>query len=461
MKNSLKYFALLVLVFGVFFLTRDISAKSYDLYVDVDFNGTEDGSKDNPYKTIARAIEKADDNDKIYIDKGDYKENLVINKEVNFFGEDLEGVVIKGQLEVSEDFEAQDFTVEGNVAIESGAGIIFNNLMIKEANKIAVEAYAGNGKIIIKNSTIKKAGTKGMYIQRGRDIVITGCNVYGNDEEGVDLRSNVDGTISGNNIYDNGESGIEFLVSKSELSIKNNTLKNNGSSGIAAQYYEDYDKEGEINLSGNTFSGNNNYGLDCVRPQGGETGGGYWSKSIDLIDNKFSSNKKGTINAYCAISQPVPPVSEVLQEAQKKERQTAIIENEKEKEVQAQITEQNKQKTIQDNKYNLNKLVVSKKELKDQVSAEKEVIEKRGSILTFLIGPNYGAIENIKEVAPGFGESLSEFNDISQKLIDAENKNLAQMEKDDILSFVEEVNTLIVEKNSKFSLLGWFFRIIS
>lgn len=451
----------LALVFGFGFLVAQVDAKDYDIYVDADASSGGDGSDDDPYKTIEKAIDEADDEDEIYIDNGDYDEDLVIDKRVKLFGEDVKDVVIEGKIEIKDNVEAQDLTIDGNVVVKSGADIIFDNLIIKDASGIAVDALAGNGEIVIKNSTIKNSGTKGVYAQRGRDVVISGCNVYDNDEEGLDLRSNVDGVVSGNNIYDNGESGLEFLVSDSSLQVKNNTLKNNGSSGIAAQFYEDYDKEGEISITGNTITGNDKYGLDCNRPQGGDPEADYWSNSITVEDNTISGNDDGSISKDCKLSQTNTAQEEAEKKKQEEERQKEIEENEQEKTTQEQIMEQNRQKTVQENEYNLNKLVASKKELKEKTDVEKEKIEGRIGLVKFFIGPNYKSINNIKEIAPGFGEHLSDFDDLDRRLIEEKNQQIAQSEMDDIMSYVEEVNELIVEEYNKFSLFGWMFKIFS
>jgi len=76
-------------------------AKDYDIYVDADASGSLDGSEDNPYKTIGEAIAAADEEDEVYIDKGTYEEDVVINKEISLFGDDLEDVILEGQLEIS------------------------------------------------------------------------------------------------------------------------------------------------------------------------------------------------------------------------------------------------------------------------------------------------------------------------------------------------------------------------
>jgi parallel beta-helix repeat protein len=457
-----KYFKYLlfagVLVALSFLGFESVQADDYDIYVDADHDGDEKGDEDDPYKTIAKAISEADDDDEIYIEKGDYEEDLTIDKELQFFGDDLEDVIIEGEIEIKKNVEITKLTIDGNIIIKSGADVIFDNIVVENAPKTAIDAYEGNGEIVVKNSTIKHAGTKGFYIQKGRDVIITGCNVYKNEEEGLDLRINVDGTVSGNNIYENGESGIEFIVADSSLVIKNNSIKNNGSSGVAAQFYKDNEDEGEISIISNTATGNDKFGLDCNNPQGGNPDDDYWSNSINIDKNNFKSNNDGEIEGECKLSQPT---QEAQEDQQEEERQAEIEEAEKEKEAQKLIEEQNRQKTIQENTYKLNKIVSSKKETKNDIQSEVDKIESRSGIVAFLIGPNYKSIDNIKEVASDFSEYLTQFDDLDRELIDSSNQNTAKTEMDDIISYAEEVNELIVEKDSKFSLFGWFFRLIS
>ena len=459
MKKNSKYLWILgILLLASFSFLNHVQADDYDIYVDADNDGDEDGDEDDPFNTIAEALAEADDGDEIFIEKGEYNEDLTIKKEISLFGDDIEDVVIDGQITIEENTEIEELTIDGNVIVKSGADVVFNNLIIKEASKVAVEAYEGNGEIVIKNSVIKKAGTKGLYIQNGRDIVISGCTVYGNEEEGIDLRNNVDGTVSGNTVYDNGESGIEFIVGDSTLAIKNNTFKNNGSSGIAAQYYKDFDDKGEITISNNTATGNSKYGLGCNTPQGGNPGSDYWKKSISVDKNNFKSNSDGEINDNCGVTQPT---QEAQKEEQEKTRQEEIDANEKEKEQQEQQEEANRKATIAENTEELDKLVARKLELKNEIEAEVEKIRDRSGFTTFFIGANYKAINNIEEIAEGFSDYLSEFDDLDRKLIEEENQEIAEEEMEDIVAYVEEVNELINEKYSKFSLFGWLFRIIS
>ena len=257
MKNVSKFLVLVIFLFSAnFFVTHNVLADDYDIYVDADNDDDEDGGEDDPFNTIAEALAEADDGDEIFIKEGDYDENLTIDKEVAIYGDGVGDVTINGVLTIEENVTVEDLTIEGNITIKGNVDATFNNIVVTEADEIAINAYEGSGDVIVKNSVIKKSGTTGFYIQAGRNIVISGCTVYDNEEEGIDLRSNVDGTVSSNTVYDNGESGLEFIVGNSKLTIKNNTFKNNGSSGIAAQYYKSVDEEGNVSIASNTASGN-------------------------------------------------------------------------------------------------------------------------------------------------------------------------------------------------------------
>lgn len=455
MKIYWKYFGLIFSISLLFFGSSNlVLAKSYDIYVDSDNSKSEKGTKDYPYKTIQKAIDESSNGDEIYIENGEYKGDILINKEVSLFGESVADVIIDGKIEIKKETEAQQFTVDGNIEIAGGADATLDNLVVKEASGTGVNISAGDGKVIIKNSVIKKSGTRGLYVDKGSNITISNCNIYGNKGEGIELRNEVTGTITGNNIYENGGHGLKFFVASSSLEIKTNNIKNNGSSGIIAQYSKDSDKKGSITATNNTVSANDNFGFDCD----GSSSSDYWTKSIKIDNNNLKTNGDGEINKECGLVQAAQVAQEEKQNA---ERQKNLTEAEKEKEVQTQIAEQNKQKTIQENEVELNKLLASKKALKEQVVIEQEKISKRGAFLTFLIGPNYKAINNIKEVAPGFGEHLSSFDDLDRKIIEDKNHQVIEDEINDITNFVEEVNALIVEKSSKFSLFGWFFRILN
>ncbi len=452
-RKNKESFLLMGILSMVFLGFSSVSAESYDVYVDVDYDKSEeDGSDDKPYKTIVKAIEQAEEGDEIYIKEGEYEENFTIDKELSFFGEDLEEVEIEGEIKIINNFEAQDFVLEGNIVVENGADIEINNLIIKEADKIGIEAFGNSGDVIIKNSVIKKSGTKGVYVQQDREIVISGCSIYGNQEDGIDLRENVDGIISGNNIYENGKNGIRFVVADSELEIKNNSIKNNGDSGIMAKSIAESDAEGLITVFNNTSIAND-YGFSCDFSQN-KVETSYWKKSIKVDNNNFKNNDENEINKECDLIQPTQAA---LKKKQEEARKKEMEENQKKKEEQIAMMEQNKERTIEENKTQLNQLVEAKSQLQIEVEEQRKKIEKRGWLVSFLIGPNYGAINKIKEVAPGFGENLSQFDDLDRKLIDSENQKIAQQEMEDVINYVEEVNTLVVKRDSRFSLFGWLF----
>jgi parallel beta-helix repeat protein len=143
----------------------------------------------------------------------------------------------------------------------------------------------------VTKSDISKNEGKGFYLKK-RTVLIEKNEVENNDEEGIDIRSGVKGSIKKNTITKNGESGIELVVGKTDLKISNNKIKSNGASGISNQFYKDSKKTGDIKLEKNSIQKNDNYGLQCATPSGGDPSSNYWTKSINLIKNIFSGNGK-------------------------------------------------------------------------------------------------------------------------------------------------------------------------
>ena len=82
-------------------LTDNVIADSDSIYVSLDGDDEiADGSVDNPYQSISKAIENYDSvkNSNIYIKNGSYifNEQVTVNKDVTIVGESNEGVIFDG-----------------------------------------------------------------------------------------------------------------------------------------------------------------------------------------------------------------------------------------------------------------------------------------------------------------------------------------------------------------------------
>ncbi|MBD3299928.1 MAG: DUF1565 domain-containing protein [Candidatus Moranbacteria bacterium] len=306
MEIKLKKILIVLMVVFVFWrLAFNTEAKDYDYYVDQSVKESGDGSEEDPFDSIEEAIDELDGKSgDIFVKKGTYSENLIIKKGVKLFGESQNDTIISGEIKLEDETAIYDLTVKDGkttVKIMADSDAEIQNCTIKEFLSIGIEAVGEGGNLKINDSRIGPSKGKGVYVKKGKGIEITNCKISDNEQEGVDIRANVEGFLSGNTIEDNDESGIELIVGSTELKITNNQIKNNGSSGIAAQFYENNDKKGNVIVMNNTISNNDKYGFDCNKPQGGKSGSSYWNDSIEISGNTISANKQSSINDSCNI----------------------------------------------------------------------------------------------------------------------------------------------------------------
>lgn len=294
------------LAVSIFFVESDLrlDAESYALYVDEKYEGSEKGTQGSPYASIAAALKKAEKGDRIYLKKGEYQGGFKLPEGVGLVGEDRDSVVIEGKITVADKSSLENLTASGGrtaILVEEDASFLLAKSNVREATKIGIDIPPGNGKVIVKNSRIYSNG-KGLYIQRGNKLEISGSEIFRNSEEGIDIRDKVDGFIQGNDIRENGESGIEIILGDTDMTISANSIVGNKSSGIAAQYYEAFNGIGELIIKKNTIKRNLSFGLKCNMPSGGKPSRDYWDKSMTLDDNVFDGNAHGKFSERCRLT---------------------------------------------------------------------------------------------------------------------------------------------------------------
>jgi parallel beta-helix repeat protein len=202
------------------------------------------------YKTIQEAINDANSGDIIFVRKGIYAENIIINKSITLIGEDRESTIIDG-------------------------GAIGNVISIKASN------------ITIKGFTIKNSGPFGgcgIFIERFGNIIISNNNIIDNNM-GIQISF-----TSRNQIYENVISanyvGIQLFYSSGN-SIYRNVISSN-TDGIDAYY-----SVGNIFYE-NTIN-NNNWGVYLSS---------YSSNNVfyhnNFVDNKYyNAYVEQAANTWC------------------------------------------------------------------------------------------------------------------------------------------------------------------
>jgi parallel beta-helix repeat protein len=181
--------------------------------------GPWNGTQNFPYKNITSALRSASDGDTIFVHKGVYSENVVVNKSVALIGEDVENTVING----------------------SYAG----NVIYISANNVTLEGFT------ISNSGVNPLDS-GVRIESSKNNVIRG-NKITNDYDGVGIYYSSGNVVSANTISDNYDYGVSLYYSSSDNVISANTISDN-SYGITFFY-----SIGNV-VSANTIS-DNYYGI--------------------------------------------------------------------------------------------------------------------------------------------------------------------------------------------------------
>ncbi|MEA3322714.1 MAG: right-handed parallel beta-helix repeat-containing protein [Patescibacteria group bacterium] len=449
-------------------------------YVDKNAKDDSDGSSDDPYKKIEKAIDKGCKD--IIVKKGTYKDAITLGGGVNVKGKNRDDVIVTGKITMKDGSSLEKITVSGSgVEVAKGADAKIKNAKIKSA-RIGIETV-GNGKLTVDDVSFSD-NQKAMYLQRGKNVKITGCKVYNNDEEGIDIRANVDGVISGNEIYSNGESGIEVILGKSDLTISNNSIKKNGSSGIAAQYYKSASKLGGVKITGNTITGNKDFGINCKTPSGGNPGADYWSASINMSSNKVSNNKDGEFSSTCYFDDE--KVSDATKTKEQKEQEARDLE---EAQKQAQLDQQKKEQEIkaeQEKKQaqeerekkeqgELRQKLQHEKELQTSVETfnneisvlydgdaiTQEEIKSRSKILLFVIGPDYKKLQEMAQHIEQYDEKVEQASSTKNEITDIA---ITERVQENIVEMTEKRNSVrgfVEEYNNTFSIYGWFFKRIA
>ena len=310
-KRVLKRQGLLLLIVPLCLLMflPEAQARSYDIYVDADNTGTEDGSSSNPYNTITEALAVASEGDAILVKNGTYAEHITIPRDVEVYGEDKSDVIIDGDttgttVKMNHKSKLKKVTIEGGntgIKVPEKAGVKIIKVKVKKADHdgIILEGSSKTRKKDryereISECTIKDNGEKGIYIKKSQ-VVIEDSKIIDNGEEGIDIRKSVKATIENNSIENNEESNIEFKIDDVDLEISDNKIKKSDCSGISAQSYQG--TKGVISIFDNSIKSNDHYGLRCSIQKHVPVGG--WGNQLFLSGNTFSSNDKGNTSSLC------------------------------------------------------------------------------------------------------------------------------------------------------------------
>jgi parallel beta-helix repeat protein len=301
------------------FCTNLAEADANTIYVNADNKaGPWDGTRAYPYKNITMALQHALAGNTIYVSKGAYYENLVINETVSLVGENKETTIIDGRrIGTAVEIAADNVLISGFTINGSGQEWPDSGLQLTKARncKISGNDIANNfdgiklfdsssNNSISENSITNNLGGISLYYSSNNSIhgnSITGNNGFGiflhfssnnsirendivNNRWGIELDfdSNYN-RISGNDIRANSVDGIGFDHSMNNAVFRNNIAANN-ECGVRISGTSEYNL-----ISGNGIMSN----LDAIRLSGSST-------NNTIFHNNFVDNQRhaSTDNSY-------------------------------------------------------------------------------------------------------------------------------------------------------------------
>ncbi len=399
-KNLISLF--LIVLFCIFANPSPAPAASYDYYVKASASTDGDGSKNNPFRAISDALEKAGNSDKIFIANGSYDEedDIYIGKSIKIIGESENKVVFSGKILMGNNSLLQNVKLKdarSGVIIEKDANATIQNCTIQSFSGIGIESMPGSGTLEILNSTIKGGGNKGIYVQRGKNIKIIGSEIIGNGEEGIDIRSNVSGIIKNNLITNNNESGIELIVGSANLKISDNKISGNNASGIAAQFYKEFSKKGSVYIENNSLSENGKYGIDCANPHNSAPEISYWRNSIEINGNNISSNKIKSVNDLCSFIDAVEENENADKSiAENKSLGNELIVDMEEKE-KIRIEEEKKKEEKERKLKEIGDILENQLQENNKTDSFIEKMNRQSKIIKFVVGTKKTELEMMLE----------------------------------------------------------------
>jgi len=237
------------------------------------------------YSTIQEAIDNAVEGDTVYVKKGVYLENPVVNKSISLVGEDRDSTVID---------------------VTAGLKVQSNNVTIA-----GFTIYDGYDGISLATNYCNISGNKITNTTHG--IIVFGYenSISGNIFESIGLSSAIQlnfanrNLISGNYIVSCVE-GIQIWQNSNNNTIRENTITNCQETAISFQYSNDNPVVGNnISLSGlgtsiygsnNNSISNNNYFNNTVQFSAKED---YYlsfghNRSVNIINENYWSDYDGT-----------------------------------------------------------------------------------------------------------------------------------------------------------------------
>jgi len=249
------------------------------------------------YSTIQDAIDNAVAGDTVFVESGDYHENVRINKAISLVGENVDSTIIDGN--PPEGFRIP-VTIESDNVSVSGFKILYGH------NGVGV----GEVKFCSISGNRIAGGTHGIVL-----VSSSYCNVTKNYFESIGLSSAIQLSYATNNLVSGNyvtscTEGIQIWLGSNNNTVTENTITKCKNTAIGFQYSNDnilsrndisYSGVGtSIYVSNNNTIFQNNY-INNAKQFASDSNESYamswgYNVSINIINSNYWSNYNGTDN---------------------------------------------------------------------------------------------------------------------------------------------------------------------
>jgi nitrous oxidase accessory protein len=266
MGTKSKSFALIIVILFLTSLAMDqpatVKAQSKTITVPDD------------YPTIQSAIGNASDGDTVFVEKGIYRENIIIDKSLTLTGENNQDTVIEG---VPKRFENNP-----TIAVEANDVTISGFTITGGYNGISVGNFSG---CRVVSNIISNNLESGVQLS-GEDALVSGNDFLGNNFCGVHVYFSKNSQVSNNTIGGSYSSEVGVIIDSSvNITITKNTISSNGVSNEPDSHRGGIrlGRSVSCNVFGNIISDNHGYGVMFAEDV----------NATQVHDNSIASNNVG------------------------------------------------------------------------------------------------------------------------------------------------------------------------
>ena len=173
---------------------------------------------DEPYTTIASALDAARPWDRVVLTEGIYREALAINRPVEIVGlGDSRKIVIESDSDNVMTVQAD----QGRIA----------NVTVRHVGACCSAIKITNGRLVIERCDVTSSGLSCISIQGGAWPSIHHNRIHGGNQEGIYIGEGASGLIEDNEIFENNFAGIAIRVDASPK-VRRNRIRNGVREGI-------------------------------------------------------------------------------------------------------------------------------------------------------------------------------------------------------------------------------------